>query len=172
MAAVPALERGEDALLLSDIEPWLTIATDHRGVEHVLLSDGWHHIRLDIEEGRLSGHHAVRLEYRLAGLASADAMLCPLRRFLGLCRQRRFVPALFPTDPRVARGLEALRISDALEHGASQRDIAVALVGEERVEREWAGVSDALRSRVRRLIRHAREMAGGGYRSLLLTGRK
>jgi hypothetical protein len=167
VTAVPACKPDPDTLLLRDIEPWLTIATDGHGREHVLLSDGWQHIRLDVEEGRISGHEAVHLEYRLAGLASADSMVSTLQRFLGLCRQRRFVPALFPRDPRIARGLEVLRISDALEHGASQRDIAMALVGEERLERDWAGASDALRSRVKRLIRHARDMAGGGYRELL-----
>lgn len=167
VAAVPAMEAGADTLLLRDIAPWLTIATDCQGIEHVLLSDGWHHIRLDVAEGRISGYDAVRLNYRLSGLASAEAMLSPLRRFLGLCRQHRFVPSLFPSDPRVARGLEVLRISDALNQGASQRDIALSLVGPERAEHEWTGVSDSLRSRVKRLIRHARHMAGGGYRALL-----
>jgi hypothetical protein len=171
VTANPAAGEGEDSLLLKDIEPWLTIATDHRGVEHALLSDGWHHIRLDIEEGRISGHDWVRLEYRLAGLASAEAMLGPLHRFLGLCRLRRFSPGLFPRDPRIGRGLEVLRIGDALEQGASQREIAMAIAGEERFEREWAGPSDALRSRVRRLIHQAREMADGGYRSLLKRSR-
>lgn len=171
VAALPSLDGGGEALVLKDIAEWLTIVSDPDGSEHILISDGWHHLRLDVVEGRLGDHEAVYLQYRLGGLASAEAMLPPLRRFLGLCRQRRFSSALFPRDRRIGRGLEVLRISDALEQGATQREIAAVIAGEQRIEREWGGDTDSLRSRFRRLISHARNMAGGGYRSLLRKDR-
>ncbi len=170
IAVRPAIGRDPDILSLRAIAPWLTIVTDACDAEHVLLSDGWHHIRLDIEEGRMSDQDAVRLEVRLRGLASSERMVLPLRRFLALCRQRRFSPALYPRDPRIERGIAMLRVHDALRQGASHRDIAAVLVGEDRAAREWAGASDSLRSRIRRLVRDARAMAHGGYR-LLLKGR-
>jgi hypothetical protein len=132
-----------------------------------VLSDGLHHIRLDIAGVSLADGGPVLLHYRLAGVPSAEARLLPLRRFLYLCRHRRFAAALFPADRQIARGLAVLRVHDALADGASQRDIARALFGAERVLPGWEGESDSLRSRVRRLVAEARAMAAGGYRLLL-----
>jgi len=160
-----------DSLHLDRLLPWLMIATDGQGREHAVLSDGWHHIRLDVEEGRLTGQKTVLLQYRLQGLASAEPRLLSLRRLLDLCRHRRFARSLFPRDPRIDRGIDMLRVHDALAGGASQRDIGAALFGEDRVARDWNGVSDSLRSRVRRLVRDARLMARGGYRQLLRQSR-
>ena len=170
VAVMPGDGAWKDRIVLGDVAPWLTIVADGAGQEHVLLSDGWHHIRLDVEEGCLSGREAVCLRYRLEGVGSAEAMLLPLRRFLAFCRQRRFVPGLFPLDPGIERGLAMLRVHDALKDGASQREIGAALFGEKRIAAEWGGVSDSLRSRVRRLVRDARGMARGGYRQLLRRG--
>lgn len=152
---------------MAGIAPWLAIATDPVGREHAVLSDGWHHIRLDIEEGRLAGQEAVLLHYRMHGLASAEARWLPLRRFLDLCRHRRFARSLFPRDARIDRGIEVLRVHDAIGQGASQREIGAALFGDERVRRDWSVGSDSLRSRVRRLVRDAHSMARGGYRQLM-----
>ena len=170
VAVVPGLGPAGDRIVLSELAPWLTIVTDSAEREHVLLSDGWHHIRLDVEDGCLMGQEAVCLRYRLEGVSSAQAMLLPLRRFLAFCGQRRFVPGLFPGDPGIERGIAMLRVHDALVDGASQREIGAALFGEERVAGEWGGASDSLRSRVRRLARDARTIACGGYRQLLRRG--
>jgi hypothetical protein len=167
VAAVPADPSDPDSLRVDRIASWLSSAVDEAGREHAVLSDGWHHVRLDLEEGRLTGQEAVLLHYRLCGLALAETRLLPLRRLLDLCRHRRFARSLFPRDPAIDRGVDMLRVHDALAAGASQREIGVALFGEERVREHWSGVSDSLRSRVRRLVREARSMASGGYRQLL-----
>ena len=167
VAALPADPADPDSIHVAGIAPWLAVAVDAAGCEHAVLSDGWHHIRLDIEEGRLAGQDAVLLDYRLRGLASAETRLLPMRRLLDLCRHRRFARSLYPRDPRIDRGIELLRVHDALEDGASQREIGAMLFGEERTAHEWRGASDSLRSRVRRLVREARDMARGGYRQLM-----
>ncbi|WP_051749744.1 DNA -binding domain-containing protein [Sphingobium chlorophenolicum] len=164
---MPADPADPDSIHIAGIAPWLAIAIDPAGYEHAVLSDGWHHIRLDIEEGRLAGQDAVLLHYRLRGLALAETRLLPLRRLLDLCRHRRFARSLFPRDSRIDRGIELLRVHDALGEGASQREIGAMLFGEERTAHEWSGASDSLRSRVRRLVREARDMARGGYRQLM-----
>lgn len=169
--AMPADPCDPDSIPLERIAPWLTVALDPSGCEHAVLSDGWHHIRLDIEQGRLTGAAAVLLHYRLYGLASAEARLLPLRRLIDLCRYSRFPRSLFPRDPRIERGIAMLRVHDALGDGASQREIGMALFGAERVAMDWTDRSDSLRSRVRRLVREARAMARGGYRYLLRGGR-
>ncbi|MGL4302364.1 MAG: DNA -binding domain-containing protein [Sphingomonas sp.] len=165
--AIPADPADPDSIRIDRIAPWLTIAVDDWGREHAVLSDGWHHVRLDIEKGRLEGQEAVLLQYRLHGLASAEARLLPLRRFLDLCRHRRFARSLFPRDPWIDRGIDMLRVHDAIRQGASQREIGAILFGDQRVARDWNDVSDSLRSRVRRLVREARAMAHDGYRQLM-----
>ncbi len=136
VSALPADPADPDSLCLDRIAPLLAVAIDGDGREHAVLSDGWHHVRLDIEDGRLMGEKAVLLRYRLQGLASVEAKLVPLRRFLDLCRHRRFSRSLFPRDPGIDRGIAMLRVHDALAEGASQREIGVALFGEERVARD------------------------------------
>jgi Uncharacterized conserved protein (DUF2285) len=69
------------------------------------------------------------------------------------------------------RAIEVLRVADALAERASFRAIATALYGERRVADEWDGVSDAMRSRVRRLVKSARGMANGGWARLATPAR-
>ncbi|GGD84395.1 hypothetical protein GCM10011515_00180 [Tsuneonella deserti] len=171
VAAHPAHPADPDAIRLAELAPWLAIATDPSGGEHAVLSDGWRHIRLDVEAGRLAGAEAVLLHYRLHGTVSAERRILPLRRLLDLCRHRRFARALFPRERRMERLLTVLRVHDALADGASQREIGTALFGEDHVHRDWSERSDSLRSRVRRLVHEARVTARGGYRQLLRRGR-
>ena len=156
-----------DSIRTAWLAPWLAIATDGDGREHAVLSDGWHRIRIDVEEGSLAREEAVLLHYSLVGVASAAPKILPLRRFIDLCRHGRFARSLFPRDPRVERWLTVLRVHDALAAGASQREIGAALFGEERILPDWGERNGSLRSRVRRLVREARAMARGGYRHLL-----
>lgn len=165
--AEPADPAHPDAIPLAAMERWLTVVNGTDGREHAVLSDGCHHLRLDVEAGRMGGEEAVILGYSLRGLRSAAPRLLTLRRLIGLCRHRRFVPTLFPADPRLPRLVAMLRVSDALADGASQREIAAALFGADAVARGWNGRTDALRSRMRRLVRDARMMRSGGYRRLL-----
>lgn len=160
-----------DSLDPDRLVPWLSVAVDNDGLQHAVLSDGWHHIRLDLETGSLTSGKPVVLHYRLQGLRSAERRILPLRRFLHLCRHRRFAASLFPADARVPRGLLLLRVHDALQSGATQRDIAQAVFGAARAERDWTHPSESLRSRVRRLVVEAREMARGGYRGLMRRSR-
>jgi hypothetical protein len=150
------------------LEPWLTLVPGEGGREHALLSDGYRHIRIDVEQGSLAAGRPVLLHHRLTGIASAEAKLLPLRRLIMLCRTGRFAASLFPDDRRIEKWLTVLRVHDALNAGASQRDIAVGLYGPERISGDWRAGSDSLRSRVRRLAGQARRMAAGGYRTLLV----
>nr|WP_279338829.1 DUF2285 domain-containing protein [Sphingomonas sp. BGYR3] len=94
----------------------------------------------------------------------------PLRRLITLCRHGRFARSLFPPEPRMDRWLTMLRVHDALMDGASQREIAMVLFGEDRVRAARDQGNDSLRSRTRRLARDALAMAAGGYRRLLRRG--
>lgn len=164
--AVPIEAGHPDAIDLAALAPWLTIVADGTG-EHAVLSDGWHHIRVDIEQGSLAAGEPVAFEYRLSGLASAEPKILPLRRLIDLCRRRRFSVSLYPRDRRVDRWILALRVHDALVADASQRDISRVLFGDAAGGEEGDRRSDSLRSRVRRLVADARLLAGGGYRALM-----
>lgn len=168
----PADPGDPDAIPMEVLSPWLTTVTGTCGRQHAVISDGYHHLRLDIEAGCLPTADAVVLDYLLRGVRSAQPRLLTLRRLLGLCRHGRFSRSLFPADPRMPRLIAVLRVADALTTGASQREIATVLFGAEAVARDWNGRSDALRSRLRRLVREARTMAAGGYRQLLRSKHK
>lgn len=168
---VDALPVGDDHAGRFDparFSPGFAFVTDRYGREHAVLSDGYRRLRIDVEDGSLAAGHPVLLRYRLAGIVGegTEARLLPLRRLAGLYRTGRFLPALFPPDPRVERSLMTLRVHDALMAGASHREIAIALFGAKRIPVDWRSATDSLRSRVRRLVRDARGLANGGYRKL------
>lgn len=132
-----------------------------------MLSDGWRRIRVDVVEGTLLSQAPARLDYLLSGMTRLEAPLLALRRMLALWRTGRFARLLFPDEPGLPRRLEALRVGDALADGASYREMAIALFGQDRVRAEWKGRSDFLLSRVRRRADEARGMSAGGWRGLL-----
>lgn len=152
-----------DALDPFLLAPWLTVVADGGG-EHAVLSDGWHHLRLDVVGGSLASG-PVLLHYRLHGIATVQRKILPLRRLLDLYRHRRFSAELYPRDRRIERWTQTLRVHDALVAGASQRDIGRVLFGGDLA----AGTRDAesLRARVRRLVAEARLLGRGAYRTLL-----
>lgn len=166
VAAEPSVAGHPDAIDLVSLAPWLTIVGDEAG-EHAVLSDGRHHIRIDVEQGSLAAGQPVILQFRLRGLAAAEPKLLPLRRLFDLCRHRRFSLSLYPPDRRAGRVILALRVHDAVRAGASQREIAHILYGEDRTTPSGAQRADSLRSRVRRLVADAGRLARGGYRTLM-----
>ncbi len=166
VTATPTSARNANAFPRVLLRRWTTLAAGPGGIEHAVLSDGLRHIRLDVEEGTLQDG-PVMLHYRLEGAGRAGPALLTLRRLTALCLDRRFPLSLFPRDPRIARSLLLLRVHDAQRSGATQREIAELLFGTEHAKAAWSGASDALRSRVRRLIGEARNLAAGGYRSLM-----
>lgn len=172
VAAVRADAEDSDRFDVERVVRWPTIVGGADGREHAVLSDGYRHLRLDIEEGSLAAGRPILLRYRLDGVLARDVetRLAPLRRLAGVLRTGRFPPALFPRERRIERLIDVLRVADALHDGASQRDIAATLFGEERIASDWRIASDSLRSRVRRLVREARRMTTSGWRNLLRDG--
>lgn len=150
---------------------YLVAIRDPHGVEHTVLSDGRHRIRIDLVGGSLASSAPITLRYHLAGFAAAEPKATALLRLLDLHRRGRFRPRLFPSERRIERWVALLRVKDALDAGAGQREIAEVFYGSSRVAAEWRGNSDSLRSRIRRLVREARDMASGGWRSLLKRSR-
>lgn len=168
--AMPVEADGPDAFDLAPLARWATVAIGENGREHVVLSDGWRRIRFDVVQGSILGERPVKFRYLLSGIARAGPQLTTLNRLLALVRNGYFPKRYFPVDRAMARRVEALRTADALAAGASQREMAIALFGEQLVREEWNGRSDFLKSRVRRRIAEARRMSNGGWRELFARG--
>ncbi|MDR6623871.1 DNA -binding domain-containing protein [Caulobacter segnis] len=147
----------------------ILVARIEDGDQQVLVCDGPRRLRLAVIEGDiLGGPVTCRLALPLPG--GASAALEGLRGLVAL-RDTGRLPAAAPREPaRAGRWLESLRAHDARRAGASHREIATLLFGEERVREDWAGRSDYMRMRVQRLLRTADRLAAGGYRGLLGIG--
>lgn len=159
---VLAVERADssEAKDRFSLDRWSNIATLLAGerAEHLLLSDGLRTLRLDGSPGLFScGPPCLR--YRIEGLAAAEPLVLPLRRFLALCRNGSFARSLHPREPRARRWILMLRAWDALSEGASQREIAEVLLGGSATEPRWRSREPSLRSRAQRLARCARDAA-------------
>ncbi|HKY80541.1 MAG TPA: DUF2285 domain-containing protein [Sphingobium sp.] len=168
VSIAPCSGLDEDGIDVACLTPWLRAATGAMGLEYAVLTDGRRHLRLDILEGSLAGSQGmILLRYEMWGSKTAARRLRTLERFLDLARTGRFRPALYPPDPVVGRGVALLRVHDARASGASHRDIGEILFGTQAVASGWEGRTDHVRQRVRRMVKSARAMAQGGYRSLM-----
>lgn len=142
------------------------VADKSGSTEHWLFSDGLRAVRLDLLAGSAS-HGPVELHYLLAGRASVAAPLLTLRRLLFLLDDGRFSRSLHPRAPQARRWILALRARDALAAGAAQREIAAILFGGAAAEARWRVHAASLRAQAQRLVRQARILARGGYRTFL-----
>lgn len=148
------------------MEEIATVLKRPDGSEHLLLTDGQRHLQMEVAEGTLL-EGPVRLHCTLKGLVDIERKVLSLRR-LCLCRRLGRLPrTLYPPEPMAARWIEKLRAVDAVAAGATHREIAEVLFGEERTATEWSRGSDCLRLRVQRLFRDGMRMVRGGYRDLL-----
>ncbi|WP_077292057.1 DUF2285 domain-containing protein [Roseibium algicola] len=91
-----------------------------------------------------------------------------LMEALNVFLQTGELPArLFPPDPRNRRLTVILQALDGALDGATHREIAVALFGEEKVSRDWTDPGNHLRDHVRRAIRRGRYLMKEGYLNFL-----
>lgn len=143
-----------------------TVITAPDGCEHLLISDGLRTLRIDVLAGSLK-EGPVRMHYLLTGFASAERPLLTLRRLLALRRTGRFSASLDRPETRAGRFVLMLRAHDAMAGGATQREIAAALLSAQAAEDRWRVSAPTVRSRAQRLVRNVRAMAAGGYVALL-----
>ena len=133
--------------------------------ERLSLSDGFHRIRIDVINGTLLAAPTA-LTFRIADDDHAPAQLRALSQFRAFRRRGVFGQGLHPPERHAQMWTQQLRTLDALEEGASEREIGVALFPT-RSTTEWREGGGSLRSAVRRLIRTAQRLAEQDYRRLL-----
>jgi hypothetical protein len=164
--AVPAAPTANDSFDLARFAAMSSVGQGADNCEHIVISDGYRRIRIDVAVGSLL-QGPVLLRHHLDGVDQLDQKLLTLRRLIALHRSGRFASSLFSVGPQTKRFVVALRVYDALQAGASQRDIAIALFGKAVVDDDWKATSDYLRLRVRRLVTLTGRMAAGGWMQLL-----
>lgn len=165
--ASPAPSNDPHGFDLAAFRAIVVVAKDSSDTEHLALCDGFRRIRIDVISGTLL-EGTVVLMHQLTGLSGLGPKILALRRLIALTRTGHFGASLFPVAPQTARIVAALQVFDGLSAGASHRDIAVSLYGNDRAVAEWNGASDSMRSRVRRLVRLAHDLAAGEWQRLLL----
>lgn len=146
--------------------PVPVIILQHGDREELRLGDALRSVRISIVAGSVL-HGPVRLAYHLAGTDALDLRFLALRRLAALQLRRHFPGHLFGPHPRARRWTMLIATLEALAIDPSHRAVACRLYGEDAVAAEWNGRSDYLRSRVRRLIAEARQLASGGHMALL-----
>jgi hypothetical protein len=154
-----------DAVDFAKLDVALAVKAVRDGREAVLLRDGPHGLRLDIEGSIMAG--PVLPRFTLTGIGSLGPKLLTLHRLRGLLRRGHLPRALYPREPKARRWAAMFQALDGADVGASHREIAIALYGTDAVQGAWRGVSDHLRLKVQRLLRDGRRMAMGGYRAIL-----
>lgn len=164
--ALPATRATASDLALDTLPVRATVLRRAGRPEQLLLRDGNCHVRLAIRSGTTASG-PVRLRFALHGLRHLERQMLTLRQVAALTRAGRVSDSLTDRDRKAAHWITVLRVHDALAAGATQRDIAATLFGQDWVSSGWSGTSDFLRSRLRRLVAQRRRMVADGYRALL-----
>jgi hypothetical protein len=165
--AVPAATGQVGAFNLRHFGGSAVLVAGGAGAEHLLIGASSGGLRLDLLEGTLL-QGPVMLRYDFSAVGDIEPLLAPLRAFHHFCRTGELSPPLPRKRQRDRRVVDALRTHDALQAGASIRDVGILLFGARRVAEEWGAPGEALKSHSRRMIALARRMAGGAWRGLLL----
>ncbi|WP_421950823.1 DNA -binding domain-containing protein [Pelagibacterium sp.] len=137
------------------------------GCHHVLLRENNRYLQLAV-----SGANFLRpVQLRTDAIWPSKHMkhrMWALECLNYLCMKGEFPARLFPVEKRSQRLCFVLRALDGALADASHRQIAEALIGEERVRTDWAEPGENLRDRTRRAIRRGRALMEGGYKDFLV----
>jgi hypothetical protein len=142
-----------------------TIVTSCAGVEHLLLSDGLRHLRLDVVRGTLLAG-PVAMHFSLNDGPTLSAQLDTVRHWQRF-RKGRDLGRIAKQEHRARIWVRQLRALDGAVAGATMREIAQTLFPALATSVALQDRNSAIRSRVRRLLRAARANVGGGYRRIL-----
>ncbi len=140
----------------------------HTGPEehHVLLESAGNSLQLIVSAKDLSDPLQLSTDALWPKQAKA-ARLTSLEALNALVQTGKFPSRLFPPDPRAKRLSFVLQALDGALDGATHREIADALFGKERVDRDWNDPGNHLRDQIRRAIRRGRYLMAKGYRDFL-----
>ncbi len=154
--ARPPDECSRAAIHLADFTAHVALAADR---ELVRIDVGGTTLRLDVVEGTLTAG-PVGIEPSVTLGAPLDQQLHAIRQLDALLAGQ---PLISDCNRRLGGLVSALRAVDAIEAGASLRDIGLDLLGGS----DWPGDGEHLKSRARRLVMLARALVSAGPAGVL-----
>ncbi|WP_070157819.1 DUF2285 domain-containing protein [Sphingobium phenoxybenzoativorans] len=165
--AIRARSRGADSFDIAQLREHVVHTTDSDGHEQLLVGSTASCLRLDIVDGSLLDG-PVNLTCHISDFDAAAPGLRAIRRLHQL-QKTLCLPQRPSINPQLwCREIERLQAFDALQSGATQREIGALIFGRAAVDYGWNSHTDRVRSAVKRLLRDARTLAAGGYRTMLL----
>jgi hypothetical protein len=162
----PRMSFGGQVLDLEFIATEKTAFIGEDGSQQLLFRQGSRSLQLDVHGAPVTEPVAFLIDTAVPQ-DRPDAQLNLLKAFRELRVQGNLpkeCPAPHPYAKRAASVLIAL---DGYLAGASHRDIALAMFGEARVERDWTDPGEHLRDAVRRAVARGVALMEGGYRMFL-----
>lgn len=144
----------------------ITILAETNRHHHILFSQAGRQLQLDLR-GAIDPSAASIAITAMPRLECLSPQIRALRSLADLARSRCLRPALYPPAARCARFVRVLQALDGWLAGATQREIAVALFGEHRVDQDWSDPRQSLRDQTRRAIARGKAFMAGGYLQLI-----
>ncbi len=139
------------------------VVHDAKREAYLLFNDGARTLEI-IGHGCVAFDAPVSLRCTLHGMQDFENKALSLRRLCSLYQRGLLVKSLYPGERRAHRWIEMLRAWDGSQEGASHREIAAEIFGDDMVQDSW---DDTYRYRVRRLLQSAKKMIEGDYLVLL-----
>lgn len=164
------------AVELPDDGTWRRLALDRMACRVTIHVEGEHRHVLFAQEGRtlqleVSGPEkletAALVTPALPACTLASGRLLAVKRLSDVIASGQLRASLYPRERRAPRLIRVVRALDGWQAGVPHRDIAVALFGQQRVERDWNHPGRHLRDQVRRAIAYGRDLMNGGYTRFL-----
>jgi hypothetical protein len=154
-------------LLLTRLRCRVTV-TRHEAIDrlHLLFSQAGRFLQLEIQ-GQSDLETASLMMPALSPRHLAEKRALALRRLSDLAAYGELRPHLYPHDRRAGRFKRVLQTLDGALAGARHREIASAVFGAERVERDWRAGENHLRDHIRRAIGQGKRLVENDYRKLL-----
>ncbi|MBX3563602.1 MAG: DUF2285 domain-containing protein [Sphingomonas sp.] len=138
----------------------LVTLIEGKDVAHLLITDGWRRLRIDLYGYNSAGAPNLP-RWQLSGI-DLNSQLLSLRRLVSVARSQRFGGHLWPRDPRTRRWILALRAHDAIAAGAGHRELA-ELFGGVTGDARWRSREPSLRLQAQRLAALTRTLQGMGF---------
>ncbi len=134
--------------------------------KHVLFAQDGRSLQLEVS-GTEALEGAMLVTPALPIRMLAPSRILGVKRLSDLITHGQLRPALYPRERRAARLIRVAQALDGWLADASYREIAIALFGSARVERDWRHPGDHLRDQIRRAIGYGRGLMDGGYQRFL-----
>lgn len=155
-----------DDVILADLSLRLVCVETEDGHSHLILEDGGCSLQLKFDT-KLDLNTFFDFEIHISAFTNMNEKIYSASCLDQFLRTQKCTIFQKIAANRTKRLIEILFAYDLSQSGLSQREIAIRLFGEDAILDGWDGMSDSIRSKVRRLIRNGDQLVKAGYRTFL-----